>query len=126
LHDDDLERIKGRCGSWLVPVTTPLVGSSVDVASIDSLVNLAEHYSSPILYEQRDDTHVFALLEAGKLYRFQFDVESSEPIAQPPAEPSEPAEQPDATLPAADSDEAWNGGRLPAHPTTAAVRSLVF
>ena len=133
---DDLEQIKRRCGSWLVSVTTPLVGSSVDVASIDSLVYLAEHYSSPILYEQRGDVHVFAVLEAGKLYRFQHDSEPSESTAEPPAEPAEPVAQPPESnvspavspeiSPAPPTEREWHGDRLPAHPTTAAVRSLVF
>jgi signal peptidase len=134
-HDDELETIKRRCGSWLVSVTTPLVGSSVDVASIDSLVALAEHYSSPILYEQRDDMHVFAVLEAGKLYRFKYDAEPSESTAEPPAEPAEPVAQPPESIappagspeitPAPATDWEAHGDRLPAHPTTA-VRSLVF
>jgi hypothetical protein len=70
---DELELTKRRCGSWLMPVLTPPVGNAVDVASIDSLVSLAEHYQSPILYEQRDNIHIFAVAEADRLYRYQLD-----------------------------------------------------
>jgi hypothetical protein len=70
---DELELTKRRCGSWLMPVTTPPVGNAVDVASIDSLVSLAEHYQSPILYELRDNIHTFAVAEADRLYRYQLD-----------------------------------------------------
>ena len=69
---DELASIKRRCGSWLVPISSPLVGSAIDIASIDSLVDLAKHYDSPILYEQRDHVHVFAVADMGRLYRFQF------------------------------------------------------
>jgi signal peptidase I len=81
---DELELIKRRCGSWLMPVTTPLVGNAVDVASIDSLVSLAEHYQSPILYEQRDNIHTFAVAEADRLYRCQIDRPTVEPLPPRP------------------------------------------
>jgi signal peptidase I len=75
---DELEMIKRRCRSWLMPVVTLPVGNAVDVASIDSLVSLAEHYQSPILYEQRDNIHTFAVVEADRLYRYQLDVPTVE------------------------------------------------
>jgi hypothetical protein len=80
---DELELTKRRCGSWLMPVLTPPVGNAVDVASIDSLVSLAEHYQSPILYEQRDNIHIFAVAEADRLYRYQLDRPTVEPLPLP-------------------------------------------
>jgi signal peptidase I len=90
---DELSLIRHRYSSWLIPVSTPLVGPNVvDVASIDSLVSLAAHYDSPILYEQREHSHLFAVEEAGRLYRYRLGDErlGSTPLRSRSA-PEQPA-----------------------------------
>jgi hypothetical protein len=54
---------------WLIPVSSPLTGQSVEVASADSLASLAGHYNAPILYEQREGIHIFCVEAAGRQYR---------------------------------------------------------
>jgi signal peptidase I len=73
---DPAEQILRRYKSWIVPVASPLEAPrTVDVAGIDSLCRLGEHYGRAILHEERDGVHTFAIEEGGTLYRFRIGAE---------------------------------------------------
>lgn len=76
---DELTVIRRRYGAWLVPVTSPLVGPKVvDVASMESLVGLAEHYERAILHEEHDGAHAFGFEEDGTLFRYRLGGDESQ------------------------------------------------
>jgi len=71
---DEPSRIRAHYGYWLIPVRDagPKARNGVvDVATMESLVRLAEHYDAMILHEESGELHAY-LVQAGEvMYRYQ-------------------------------------------------------
>jgi hypothetical protein len=80
-RDGERERIEGRYGRLLLPVTArPQEWTRVtDVADIESLVRLAEHYDRMILRLEEAGGQSYLVEESGTVYRYR----SGSPVAAP-------------------------------------------
>jgi hypothetical protein len=69
----DRERIRTLYGSQLVPVDSLAVpqGPVADVATIESLADLAKRYESMIMHVEHPDADVYLVWDNGMLYRFR-------------------------------------------------------
>ncbi len=72
LRDGEDARIEREFGDWLIPITTGVVpaGSVIDVESIESLVQIADHYERMLLREPVPGGFVYLVEESGTLYRY--------------------------------------------------------
>lgn len=69
---DEAAAIRRRLAPWLVPARGLAPGPGwVEVASIDGLIRLADASGGPVLFEEREDEHVFALRDGGLWYAYR-------------------------------------------------------
>jgi signal peptidase I len=98
---DELACIRSRYGRLIVPVAhvSQLPGVAViDVADMDALVRIAEHYERSILYEAGDRAHAFWVTDESGQFRFVLDAPAPEHHA------TATAPEHDATAPALEYD----------------------
>ncbi len=103
---DEGASILARYRHLIIPVArvSPLPGVPViDVADMDALARIAEHYDRSILYEVTEDGHAFWVADESGQFRFVLDA----PIAAPEQELDAPAWEQDAQAAPA---PAWSEG----------------
>jgi signal peptidase I len=79
---DEKASILARYGDLIVPVARvwPLPGVPViDVADMDALARIAEHYDRSILYEVSEEGHAFWVADESGQFRFMLDAPTSTP-----------------------------------------------
>ena len=79
---DEKASILARYGDLIVPVARvwPLPGVPViDVADMDALARIAEHYDRSILYEVSEEGHAFWVADESGQFRFMLDAPASTP-----------------------------------------------
>jgi signal peptidase I len=94
-HGDESDRIAARFGHLLLPVTSrPQDWARVtELADIESLVRLAEHYDRMILHLAERDAHSYVVEEGTGVYRYR--TSPPEPLL-PIVEPRQPSRSPQA------------------------------
>jgi signal peptidase len=123
-HGDESDRIAGRFGHLLLPVASrPHDGARItELADIESLVRLAQHYDRMILHVAERGGHSYLVEEGGGVYRYRPRV--AEPLPpifeprQPPPAPPRPVRVADVPVGHwADRRSGRRRGRLRPDPT---------
>jgi signal peptidase len=98
-HGGESDRIAARFGHLLLPVTSrPQDWARItELADIESLVRLAEHYDRMILHLAERDAHSYVVEEGTGVYRYRTrPPESLPPIVEPRQPPPAPSRPPQA------------------------------
>lgn len=83
---DEWELIQTRYGDWLVDVTSVEAGMrsrSVEVASMEALVRLADRYERMVLHHPRSPAHDYYVEESGAVYRYSCGSEPEAEVERP-------------------------------------------
>jgi signal peptidase I len=94
---DGSARILARYGGMIIPVArvTPLRGVPViDVADMDALARIAEHYDRSILHEKTDRGETFWVADESGQFRYTLGAQDSAPAAAPASMPAAAAVEP--------------------------------
>ena len=95
---DEATSIRARYGHMIIPVdhvTQPAGTSVIDVADMEALVRIAEHYDRSILHETSEDSEAFWVSDESGQFRYAVSAPAS--IAAQPVASAESA-QPDHTV----------------------------
>ncbi len=115
---DEVACIRSRYGHLIIPVAhvSQLPGVAViDVADMDALARIAEHYDRSILYEVTEEGHAFWVADESGQFRFVLDAPTPAPAPAPELEldAPEPALEPELPAPA------WSAERQSPAPSWA-------
>jgi hypothetical protein len=96
-HGDQSDRIAARFGHLLLPVASrPQDWARItELADVESLVRLAEHYDRMVLHLVERDAHSYVVEEGTGIYRYRTSPsESFPPIVEAREPPPGPARPP--------------------------------